>query len=88
MTLCHVPGIITFNDKTFPKSFRHLLDKALAHNLVARSGSAIKPKVLNLMRKNSIVKSCWLSKTMWQDDEYHCCMYKRNYVYVAVQSWQ
>ena len=47
----------------FEKSFRQLLDKAFAHNLIARPSSTVEPKVLNLTRKNSIMKSCWVSKT-------------------------
>ena len=78
MNLCHVPGLITFSDKT---------SKAFAHGLAARSSSSIKPLV-----KNSLVRSCWLAKQLWQDYDYHFCMHKHNCVkhncmYMAVQSW-
>ena len=45
------------------KKIRHLLDKAFAHNLIARPGSSVEPKVLNWTRKNSNAKSCWVSET-------------------------
>ena len=69
----------------FEKSSCHLLDKAFEHNLVARFGSTIKSKILNLMRKNSTLKAAGSAKLLWQDYEYHCCMHKHNYVYMAVR---
>ena len=62
--------------RLFEKSFRQLLDKAFAHNLVARSGSSIKPMVLNLTRKNSTLKASASVATLWillrQHYEYYC----------------
>ena len=52
-----------FDDEIIDKGFLHLLDKAFAHALVARSGSIIESKILNMTRKSSTVKSCWVSKT-------------------------
>ena len=60
-----------FWQSEFWKSFRHLLDKAFAHNFVAKPSSVVVLKVFNLTRKKLQWKVAGSAEYLWQQYEYH-----------------